>query len=110
MLAFIRGSESFMSPDQIYIKMLPDGEAKRLTDDNRDKYGLAFSPDGSQIAYTVLENSSFSTYTVSVLGGDSHLFLKNAAGLSWLSPNQILFSRIEDWTPSRGCHRNRCRQ
>ena len=95
MLAFIRGSDSFMSPDQIYLKMLPDGEAKRLTDDNRDKYGLAFSPDGSQIAYTVLENSSFSTYTVSVLGGDSHLFLKNAAGLSWLSPNQILFSRLK---------------
>ncbi len=95
MLAFIRGSDSFMSADQIYIKMLPDGETKRLTEDKRLKYGLAFSPDGSQIAYTVLEIPSFFTYTVSVLGGDSHLFLKNAAGLSWLGPTQILFSRIK---------------
>ena len=95
MLAFIRGSESFMSADQIYIKMLPDGEARRLTNDKRLKYGLAFSPNGSEIAYTVLEAPNYSTDTVSVLGGDSHLFLKNAAGLSWLSPNQILFSRIK---------------
>jgi DNA-binding winged helix-turn-helix (wHTH) protein/Tol biopolymer transport system component len=94
MVAFIRGSDSFMSADQIYLKMLPDGEAKRLTDDKRLKYGLAFSPDGSNIAYTVLETPNFSTYSVSALGGDSHLFLKNAAGLSWLNPNQILFSRI----------------
>jgi DNA-binding winged helix-turn-helix (wHTH) protein len=49
-LAFIRGSSNFMSADQIYVKMLPDGEARRLTDDPRLKYGLAFSPDGSQIA------------------------------------------------------------
>jgi DNA-binding winged helix-turn-helix (wHTH) protein/Tol biopolymer transport system component len=94
MLAFIRGSDSFMSADQIYLKMLPDGEARRVTDDKRIKYGLAFSPNGSEIAYTVMEAPNFSTYTVSVLGGDSHLFLKNAAGLSWLSPNQLLFSRI----------------
>jgi DNA-binding winged helix-turn-helix (wHTH) protein/Tol biopolymer transport system component len=95
MLAFIRGSNSFMSADQIYIKMLPDGEARRLTNDKRLKYGLAFSPDGSEIAYTVLEAPNYSTDVVSVLGGDSHLFLKNAAGLSWLGPNRILFSRIK---------------
>ncbi|MGB8478433.1 MAG: winged helix-turn-helix domain-containing protein [Acidobacteriaceae bacterium] len=93
MLAFIRGSDSFLSADQIYVKMLPDGEAMRLTNDKRMKYGLAFSPNGSDIAYTVMDTQNFSTYTVSVLGGDSHLLLKNAAGLHWLSPNQILFSR-----------------
>jgi DNA-binding winged helix-turn-helix (wHTH) protein/Tol biopolymer transport system component len=95
MLAFIRGSDSFMSADQIYIKMLPDGEARRLTDDKRIKYGLAFSPNGSEIAYTVMEAPNFSTDIVSVLGGDPRLFLKNAAGLTWLSSNQILFSRIK---------------
>jgi Tol biopolymer transport system component/DNA-binding winged helix-turn-helix (wHTH) protein len=94
MLAFIRGSNSFLTADQIYVKMLPNGEAKLLVDDGRPKYGLAFSPDGSEIAYTVLDVPSFSTYTVSVLGGDSHLLLKNAAGLSWLDPHQLLFSRI----------------
>ena len=92
-LAFIRGDSNFMSADQIYVKMLPNGEARRLTDDPRLKYNLAFSPDGSQIAYTVLESPSFDTYGVSVLGGDSHLLLKNAAGLTWLDPHHFLFSR-----------------
>ena len=92
-LAFVRGGSSFMSADQIYAKVLPDGEARRLTDDPRLKYGLAFSPDGSQIAYTVMESPAFGTYTVSVLGGDSHLLLHNAAGLSWLDPGHLLFSR-----------------
>ncbi len=93
MLAFIRGDSNFMSADQIYAKVLPDGEARRLTNDPRIKYNLAFSPDGSQIAYTVMEPPAFGTYTVSVLGGDSHLLLHNAAGLSWLDPGHFLFSR-----------------
>jgi DNA-binding winged helix-turn-helix (wHTH) protein/Tol biopolymer transport system component len=94
MLAFIRGSDTFFSSDQIYVKILPNGEAKRLTDDNRPKYGLAFSPDESEIAYTVMEDPVFSTYAVSVLGGESHLLLKNAAGLVWLDQHQLLYSQI----------------
>jgi DNA-binding winged helix-turn-helix (wHTH) protein/Tol biopolymer transport system component len=94
MLAFIRGSNGFLTADQVYVKVLPNGEGKRLTDDPRPKYNLAFSPDGSQIAYTVLEVPTFATYTVSVLGGDSHLFLSNAAGLTWLNESQLLFSEI----------------
>jgi DNA-binding winged helix-turn-helix (wHTH) protein/Tol biopolymer transport system component len=94
MLAFIRGSQAFLSSDQIYVKMLPNGETRRLTDDSRPKYGLAFSPDGAEIAYTVLDPQAFTTYTVSVLGGESHLLLKNAAGLNWLDQNQLLFSEI----------------
>jgi DNA-binding winged helix-turn-helix (wHTH) protein/Tol biopolymer transport system component len=93
-LAFIRGNSSFMSAGQIYVKMLPDGEARPLTNDSRIKYNLAFSPDGSQIAYTVMEEPNFATYTISVLGGDPHLLLKNAAGLTWLDPQHYLFSRI----------------
>jgi eukaryotic-like serine/threonine-protein kinase len=58
------------------------------------KYNLAFSPDGSQIAYTAMKNPVFATYTVSVLGGDPHLLLNNAAGLTWLDPNHFLFSKI----------------
>jgi len=93
MVAFIRGSRTFGTADQIYVKVLPNGEAKRLTDDRRLKYNLAFSPDGSEIAYTVMEAPNWSTYTVSVLGGDSHLLLNNAAGLTWLDQHQFLFSQ-----------------
>lgn len=94
MVAFIRGGSSFLTADQIYVKVLPNGEAKRLTNDPRQKYHLAFTPDGTQVAYTVLQNHAWATYTVSVLGGDSHLFLGNAAGLSWLDERRLLFSRI----------------
>ena len=93
MVAFIRGSSSFLTADQVYVKVLPNGEAKRLTDDARLKYGLSFTPDGAQVAYTVLQAPSWATYTVSVLGGDPHLLLNNAAGLTWLDPHQLLFSR-----------------
>ncbi len=78
--------------DQIYVKMLPSGEPRRVTDDNRPKYALAFSPDGSEIAYTVMEGSTFSTYEVSALGGESRLLMQNAAGLVWLDPRRLLFS------------------
>lgn len=96
MLAFIRGGNSFLTADQIYVKMLPNGEARRVTDDSRSKYGLAFSPDGSEIAYTVLESPgpAFNTYEVSALGGEPQLLLKNAAGLMWLDPQRLLFSQI----------------
>jgi Tol biopolymer transport system component len=94
MVAFIRGGNGFLTSDQIYVKMLPNGEARRVTDDARPKYGLAFSPDGSEIAYTVLETSVFSTYEVSALGGEPHLLLNNAAGLVWLDPQHLLFSEI----------------
>ncbi len=94
MLAFIRGTDTFLSSDQIYVKLLPNGEAKRVSDDDRPKYALAFSPDGSEIAYTVEEPLGFSTYTVSVLGGEPQLLMKNAAGLDWLDQNHLLYSQI----------------
>jgi DNA-binding winged helix-turn-helix (wHTH) protein/Tol biopolymer transport system component len=95
MIAFIRGGDDFLTPDQIYVKMLPDGEATRLTNDPRLKYGPVFSPDGSELAYTVMEHTGWSTYTVSVLGGEPHLLFTNAAGMVWLDRNRVLFSEIK---------------
>jgi Tol biopolymer transport system component len=68
-----------------------------VTHDERMKYSIAFSPDGARIAYTVFPSVSklFDTYTVSARGGDSQLFLPNAAGLSWLDAKQLLFSQIK---------------
>lgn len=91
MLAFYRSSQWFLTTDPIYVKMLPDGEPVQITRDPRPKYGLAFSPDGSRVAYTV---AGWNTYTVPVLGGEARLLLSNASGLSWLDKRRILFSEI----------------
>src|SRR5262249_42833569 len=97
MVAFYRSDTWFHSPDQIYVKSLPNGEPVRLTNDPRLKYGLAFSPDGSRIAFTVEgpgPNSYWKTYTAPVAGGDPRLLVSNAAGLTWLDSRRILFSEI----------------
>jgi DNA-binding winged helix-turn-helix (wHTH) protein/Tol biopolymer transport system component len=98
MAAFYRSDNWFLTPDQIYVKLLPNGEPVQLTNDPRLKYGLAFSPDGSRIAYTTYSaelTDEWKTYTVSPLGGEPTLLLSNAAGLSWLDQRRILFSEIE---------------
>jgi Tol biopolymer transport system component/DNA-binding winged helix-turn-helix (wHTH) protein len=95
MLAFIRGTGVFTSTGPVYVKMLPSGEPRLVTNDPRDKYALAFSPDGSEIAYTVLTPHEWVTYTVSIFGGEPHLFLHNAAGLTWLNRDQLLFSQTK---------------
>ena len=94
MLTFLSGGDFFLSSNQIYVKMLPSGEAKRLTDDLQWKYNPVFSPDGSEIAYTVVDGTIFDTKVVPVFGGESRLLLKNAAGLTWLSADEVLFSRV----------------
>ena len=96
-VAFYRSNSWFLTPDQIYVKMLPDGEPVQLTSDPKLKYGLAFSPDGSRIAYTTYnaETDEWKTFTVSPLGGKPTLLLSNAAGLSWLDQDRVLFSEIE---------------
>jgi DNA-binding winged helix-turn-helix (wHTH) protein/dipeptidyl aminopeptidase/acylaminoacyl peptidase len=96
MLAFMRGEQWFSGTDQIYVKMLPGGDAVRLTNDSRQKYGMAFSPDGSQIAYTAWgDGHGFNTYAVSVLGSEPTLLLPNAAGLTWLNDQRLLFAEIK---------------
>jgi Tol biopolymer transport system component len=89
MLAFLRSDTWWLSPDQIYVKRLPDGESRQLTNDPRQKYGLTFSPDGSRIVYTVFP---WSTYVVSSLGGEPSLLLPNSSGVTWLDDRRILFS------------------
>jgi DNA-binding winged helix-turn-helix (wHTH) protein/Tol biopolymer transport system component len=97
MVAFYRSNSWFLTPDQIYVEWLPNGEPVQLTNDHTLKYGLAFSPDGSRLAYTTYnaETDEWKTFTVSPLGGEPTLLLSNAAGLTWLDQHRVLFSEIE---------------
>jgi serine/threonine protein kinase len=94
MVTFIHGGEFFFSAGQIYVKLLPNGESVRLTNDARRKYGPVFTPDGSRIAYTQVTSGSWDTWTVPVLGGQPTRFLPNASGLTWMTDQRVLFSEI----------------
>jgi DNA-binding winged helix-turn-helix (wHTH) protein/Tol biopolymer transport system component len=97
MVAFIRSDDWFLTTDQIFVKLLPNGEPVQLTHDTRLKCCLAFSPDGLRIAFTMVESGpmGWKTYTVSALGGEPTLFLANASGLTWLDQRRVMFSEIE---------------
>jgi Tol biopolymer transport system component/tRNA A-37 threonylcarbamoyl transferase component Bud32 len=93
MLTFVRGPGAFFTPGQIYVKLLPGGEAVQLTHDDSRKMSPIFTPDGSRIAYTVA--FPWDTWVVPVLGGEPHLMLANASGLHWIGPDRLLFSEIK---------------
>jgi serine/threonine protein kinase/Tol biopolymer transport system component len=95
MLAFIRGTESFLGPGQIYVKFLPDGQPVQLTHDSIEKLSPAFSPDGTNIAYSTFQ--PWSVWEVPVLGGDPHILLPNASSLTWIEGGKrLLFSEIKE--------------
>jgi len=54
-LAFVRSSSTLFALGQVYVKELPDGEPLQLRNDSYKKMSPAFSPDGTQIAYTVVD-------------------------------------------------------
>ena len=95
MLTFIRGPLTFVTPGQVYVKMLPSGEPVQLTHDDFRKYSPAFSPDGSRIAYSVA-GRIWDTWVVPVLGGEPRVWLPNASGLVWVDKSKLLFSEIKD--------------
>ena len=95
MVAFIREAEpSYPIQGEVFVKRLPNSEAVQLTHDGLPKYGVAFSPDGSEVTYTVATSRHWDTMAVSVLGGEPRLVLTNASGLIWLDPHRVLFSEF----------------
>jgi eukaryotic-like serine/threonine-protein kinase len=95
MVVFKRGEDAFFSTGQIYVKLLPNGESVRLTNDADYKYGPVFTPDGSRIAYTNASGRGWDTWTVPVLGGQPTRLLPNASGLTWMTDQRVLFSEIK---------------
>jgi Tol biopolymer transport system component len=96
MVAFIRDKSSFFGRGQIYVKKLPDGQPVQLTHDSLNKGSPAFSPDGNGVAYTTIDPAfHWDTWVVPVRGGKPQLLLKNASGLAWTGPHQVLFSELK---------------
>jgi eukaryotic-like serine/threonine-protein kinase len=96
MVSFIRGYGTFLDPGQIYVKILPDGQPVQLTHDNLLKMSPTFSPDGSRIAYTAADfQFHWDTSVVPTLGGEPQPLLRNASGLTWTGPGQVLFSEVK---------------
>jgi DNA-binding winged helix-turn-helix (wHTH) protein/Tol biopolymer transport system component len=94
-LAFIRGDYTFFGPGQVYVKMLPDGQPVQLTHDGLDKMSPAFSPDGTRIAYTTVDSKyGWDTWVIPTLGGEPQPWLRNASGLVWTGPHQVMFSKM----------------
>lgn len=102
MLTFLRaGDPTLFSPGQVYVKLLPDGEAVQLTRDTTPKMSPRFSPDGSRIAFStgISEGGPiFETWVLPVLGGRPQRLLTNAEGMTWISgagePPRVLFSEM----------------
>ena len=99
MVTFIRGGEFFLSEGQIYVKLLPNGDTIQLTDSPRPKLAPVFAPDGSRVAYTLVDVTrnpvSWDTWSVPVYGGQATRVLPNAAALVWLDDQRVLFSEIK---------------
>jgi len=84
-LTFIRGDGA----SEVYVKIVPEGEPVQLTHYNLLKTDPTFSPDGSRVAYTTLDPEQFNWDTW------ARPLLRNASGLVWTGPRQVLFSEIK---------------
>ena len=94
MLTFIRGKGTFLTPGDVYVKMLPSGEPVQLTHDKFVKLSPTFSPDGTRIVYGTAD--PWDTWEVPVLGGEPRLILRNASSLTWIEGGKrLLFSEIK---------------
>ena len=95
MLAFIRGSSTFYGLGQIYVKMLAGWRA-RATDARQpqeDESGV-FAGRHAHRVYDGGWQLNWDTWMVPAQGGEPQLWLRNASGLTWTGPRQVLFSEM----------------
>ena len=67
-----------------------------MTHDDAFKSSPTFSLDGTRIAYTTVDPQfHWDTWVIPALGGEPQLMLRNASGLVWTGPQQVLFSEFK---------------
>ena len=94
LLTFIRGNGTFLTPGDVYVKMMPSGEPAQLTHDKLAKLSPTFSPDGTRVVYGTVD--PWDTWEVPVLGGQPRQILRNASSLTWIEGGKrLLFSEIK---------------
>src|SRR6202000_1959930 len=72
LLAYIKGGDAFLSPGEIWVKSLPDGEAIQLTHSAGLIFAPAFTPDGAHIAFSTVNKDlggTWDTEIVPIIGG-----------------------------------------
>jgi eukaryotic-like serine/threonine-protein kinase len=84
---------AFFRDRQLYVMLFPKGAPQQITHLDSRKIDAAFSPDGARIAF--MSGTSWDTWQVPGFGGDAHLLLPNASGLSWIDDRHLLFSEID---------------
>jgi Tol biopolymer transport system component/DNA-binding winged helix-turn-helix (wHTH) protein len=97
MLTFIRGGNAFLSPGEIWLKLLPNGESIRLTQTPDMIFGPTFTPDGTHVAYTGVEaaGKAWDTWLVPITGGTPARFLPNASGLTFTGAHEVMYSEFK---------------
>src|ERR1700742_816540 len=98
MLAFIKGGDLFLSPGQIWLKLLPDGEAIQLTHTKGLVFAPSLAPDGAHVAFSTVNKDlggTWDTWTVPITGGEPARLLPNASGLSFIGPHEVMYSEFK---------------
>ncbi|MGH7657343.1 MAG: amidohydrolase family protein, partial [Gemmatimonadales bacterium] len=81
---------AFTALDRLWIMDLPDGEPRRLTDQDIGEYSPAWSPDGRYIAYITWNGEGGDVYRIRADGGSAP---------ERLTRERAFYDRIA-WTPS----------
>jgi DNA-binding winged helix-turn-helix (wHTH) protein/Tol biopolymer transport system component len=98
MLAFISGGDPFLSPGQIWLRLLPDGEAVQLTHTSGLIFAPTFTPDGTHVAYSAVDQApggTWNTWIVPIAGGEAVRLLPNASALSFIGPHTVMYSEFK---------------
>ena len=98
LLAFIEGGDPFLSPGQIWLRLLPDGDPVQLTHTSGLIFAPTFTPDGTHVAYSAVDQGAggtWNTWIVPITGGQPTQLLPNASALTFIGPHTVMYSEFK---------------